>query len=58
MVKPTKLKRIAKLKDQHIVTGACGAHTTCLISRDGKVFMFGYQDEDVLDKNTGERECN
>lgn len=50
---PMKLKRIGKVKDHHIVSGACGAHATCLISKDGKVFMFGNLDEDLLDKNTG-----
>ena len=52
-VKPMKLKRMARLKDQHIVSGACGAHTTCLVSKDGKVFMFGYLEDDILDKTTG-----
>ena len=47
-----KLKRMAKMKD-HIVGGACGTHASCLISKDGKVFMFGHLDEDLTDKNTG-----
>ena len=54
-VKPMKMKRIVKLKDHHIVGGACGAHATCFISKDGKVFMFGNLDDDLLDKSTGER---
>lgn len=52
-MKPAKLKRMLKLKDQHIVGGACGTHATCLISKDGKVFMFGNLDEGILDKSTG-----
>ena len=48
-MKPAKLKRIGKLKDHHIVSGACGAHATCLISREGSVFMFGNLDEDIVE---------
>ena len=44
---------MGKLKDQHIVNGACGAHAACLVAKDGKVYMFGNQDEDFIDKNTG-----
>ena len=47
------MKRIAKLKDQQIVSGACGTHTMSLISKDGKVFMFGNIEKDIIDKSTG-----
>lgn len=57
-MKPAKLKRMVKLKDQHIVNGACGAHATCLISKDGKVFMFGNLDDELLDKSTGMCACD
>ena len=49
---PAKLKRMAKVKD-HIITGACGGHAICLISKEGKVFMFGELDENLTDKSSG-----
>ena len=52
--KPTKLKRIAKLKEQEIVSSACGAHATAIVSRDGKLFMFGSLEDDITEKSTGE----
>ena len=54
--KPTKLKRIAKVKDSHIVSGACGGNNCCLICKEGKVFMFGPTEGDIVDKNTGRLE--
>ena len=51
--KPMKLKRISKLKDYHIIKTACGTHTSAMISKDGKLFMFGNLDEDLTDKTSG-----
>jgi len=51
--KPTKLKRIAKVKDSHIVSGVCGGNNCSLICKEGKVFMFGPTEGDIVDKNTG-----
>lgn len=51
--KPMKLKRINKLKDHHIVKVACGTHTSAMISKDGKLFMFGSLDEDLTEKSSG-----
>ena len=48
-----KLKRIAKLKDHHIVKTACGTHASAMISKDGKLFMFGSLDEDLTEKSSG-----
>ena len=48
-----KLKRIAKLKDQEIAKCACGPHSSAVISKDGKLFMFGSLEEDLVDKSTG-----
>ena len=45
-----------KIKDHEIVSCACGPHTSALISRDGKLFMFGLPEDDLVDKSTGERE--
>ena len=52
--KPVKLKRMARVKDQHIVSGACGSHKTYLVADDGKVFMFGSFDGDLAARPTGE----
>ncbi len=52
--KPTKLKRIARVKDSHILSGACGGNNCCLVCKEGKVFMFGPTEGDIVDKNTGE----
>ena len=54
--KPVKLKKMNKIKDHEIVSCACGPHTSALISRDGKLFMFGLPEDDLVDKSTGERE--
>ena len=48
-----KLKKIAKLKDQEIARCACGPQSSAVISKDGKLFMFGSLEEDLVDKNTG-----
>ena len=53
--KPSKLKRVAKLS-KHEVTGcACGAHATAVVTRDGKLYMFGSLEEDLVDKSSGRR---
>ncbi len=49
-----KLKRVMKLKDQEVVSSACGAHATAMITKDGKVCMFGNLEEDLTDKASGE----
>lgn len=54
--KPIKLKRMMKLKEQEVVSSACGAHATAMVSKDGKVFMFGNLEEDLTDKSSGELE--
>ena len=51
--KPLKLKRMAKLKDQEVVGGACGSHATAIVSKDGKMFLFGSLEDDLVDKTTG-----
>jgi len=51
-MKPLKLKRVAKLKEQEIVSVACGAHTTAMISKDGKLFMFGSLEDDLVDSSS------
>lgn len=51
--KPMKLKRINKLKDHHIVKTACGTHASAMVSKDGKLFMFGSLDEDLTEKSSG-----
>ena len=51
--KPLKLKRMAKLKDQEVVGGACGSHATAIVTKDGKLFMFGSLEDDLVDKSTG-----
>ena len=51
--KPVKLKRIAKLKDQEVAFSACGAHSSALVTRDGKLYLFGSSDEDITDKGGG-----
>ena len=48
-----KLKRINKLKDHHIVKTACGTHASAMVSKDGKLFMFGSLDEDLIEKSSG-----
>ncbi len=54
--KPLQLKRMMKLKDQEVVSSACGSHATAMVTKDGKVFMFGSLEEEVTDKSSGE--CN
>ncbi|XP_011407139.1 PREDICTED: E3 ubiquitin-protein ligase MYCBP2-like, partial [Amphimedon queenslandica] len=51
--KPVKLKKFSKLKDQEITSCACGPHTTAFIGKDGKLFMFGALEDDLVDKTTG-----
>lgn len=52
--KPMKLKRILKLKEQEVMSSACGAHATAMVSKDGKLFMFGSLEEELTDKSSGE----
>ena len=47
------MKRITKLKEHEIVTAACGPHVSAMIGKDGKLFMFGSTEEDLVDKSTG-----
>ena len=51
--KPVKLKRVAKLNKQEVCWCACGGHATAMVSRDGKLFMFGSLEDDLVDKATG-----
>lgn len=51
--KPVKLKRVAKLSKQEVCGCACGGHATAMITRDGKLYMFGSLEEDVVDKSSG-----
>lgn len=51
--KPVKLKRFNKVKDHEIRSCACGPHTTAMISKDGKLFMFGSLEDDIVDKTSG-----
>ena len=49
-----KLKRMVKLKEQEVVSSACGSHATAMVTKDGKLFMFGSLEDDLTDKSTGE----
>lgn len=51
--KPAKLKRVAKLNKQEVCGCACGGHATAMLTRDGKLYMFGSLDDDIVDKSTG-----
>ena len=53
--KPAKLKRVSKLKDQGVVSSACGGHATAMASKDGKLHMFGNLEEELVDKSSGQR---
>ena len=52
--KPAKLKRMAKLSKQEVCACACGGHATAMVTRDGKLYMFGSLEEDLVDKASGE----
>ena len=52
--KPAKLKRVSKLSKQDVCGCACGGHATALITREGKLYMFGSLEEDLVDKSSGE----
>ena len=56
-LKPLKLKRVAKLKDQEVVGVVCGTHSTAMISQDGKLFMFGSLEDDLVDSSSGRSFC-
>ncbi|KAL5460457.1 hypothetical protein EMCRGX_G033908 [Ephydatia muelleri] len=49
--KPMKLRRMVKMKDQEVAFTACGGHSSALVTRDGKLYLFGGFDEDVTDKS-------
>ena len=51
--KPAKLKRVAKLSKQEVCGCACGGHATGMVTRDGKLYMFGSLEDDLVDKSTG-----
>lgn len=48
-----KLKKVGKLKDHVVISCAASQHCTALVSEEGKLFMFGNVEEDVVDKTTG-----
>ena len=52
--KPAKLKRVSKLSKQEVSGCACGGHATAMVSRDGKLYMFGSLEDDLVDKSSGE----
>ena len=52
--KPAKLKRMSKLSKQEVSGCACGGHATAMVSRDGKLYMFGSLEDDLVDKSSGE----
>ena len=39
------------MKDQEVAFTACGGHSSALVTRDGKLYLFGGFDEDVTDKS-------
>ena len=51
--KPAKLKRVAKMSKQEVCWCACGGHATAMLTRDGKLHMFGSLEDDLVDKSTG-----
>ena len=53
--KPAKLKRVAKLSKQEVCGCACGGHATAMVTRDGKLYMFGSLEDDLVDKTSGEK---
>ena len=53
--KPTRLKKVSKLKDQEVESTACGSHATAVVSKEGKLLMFGDLEEELVDKSTGQR---
>lgn len=52
--KPAKLKRVVKLKEQEVVNCACGGHASAVVTKDGKMFMFGSLEDDLTDKSSGD----
>lgn len=51
--KPSKLKKVAKLSKQEVRGCACGGHATAMLTQDGKLYMFGSLEDDLVDKSTG-----
>ena len=36
-----------------MVSSACGAHATAMVTKDGQLHMFGSLEEELVDKATG-----
>ena len=53
--KPMKLKKITKMKDKEVASCACGTHVSALVDKEGKMYMFGQIEEELIDKQTGKR---
>ena len=43
-----------KLKDHEVDYTACGPHCSAIITKDGKLYMFGSVEEDLVDKSSGQ----
>ena len=52
--KPAKLKRMMKLKDHEVDYTVCGLHCSAIITKDGKLYMYGSVEEDLVDKSSGQ----
>ena len=51
--KPMKFKKITKLKDKEVTGCACGTHLSAIVDKEGKMYLFGQLEEDLVDKQTG-----
>lgn len=51
--KLSKIKKINKLKDQQVLSCAASTHCSAVVTSEGKLFMFGNMEEDIIDKSTG-----
>ena len=51
--KPMKFKKITKMKDKQIASCACGTQLSAIIDKEGKMYLFGQVEDDLVDKQTG-----
>ena len=47
------MKKINKLKDHQVLSWAASTNCSAAVTTEGKLFMFGKVDEDIIDKTTG-----
>ena len=55
--KANKPKKMTKVKDHQILSCAANTHCSALVTNDGKLFLFGNIEDDIVDKSSGTMNC-